>query len=189
MFTGIAWIGASWTRLKDWNPIACRGLPGSRSEPSKTDGEDSVQPPQEEATEPPLRVFVPENPCVAYNDQGGGRVVFCHLAVEAISDRPLKRCHARLVRVMRSQADGWVREEAFAAAMRLKWAFAGTDHPEHEYRDIVSGDDPQLLDIVYTSEKNPGRAYFVRLDAQPIGLPEYLAPGPSANGEGLCRWL
>jgi hypothetical protein len=33
------------------------------------------------------------------------------------------------------------------------------------------------LDVVYTLERSPGRAFIVTLDAQPVGLPRELGPG------------
>jgi hypothetical protein len=122
-----------------------------------------------------MALYVPENPCERYNDAGGGQCVWAHMAVAAVSDQVLRRCHVRLVRVQQAVAGRWATDPRFAAPIRLKWAFAGLNHPDVEYRDIRPG-EPALLDIVYTLERMPGRAYIESLDTQPIGLPRDLAP-------------
>lgn len=125
---------------------------------------------------PAMSVYVPENPSGLFNDAGGGRTVWAHLAVAATSNEPLRRCHIRLVRVERAENQAWVVDTRFAAPVRLKWAFAGLEHPEAEYRDIYPGESP-LFDIAFTLERQPGRAYLASLDVDPIGLPRELAPG------------
>jgi hypothetical protein len=126
--------------------------------------------------EPAIAVYVPDMPCQRYHDSAGGDCIFCHLAVEAVSGQTLRRCHGRLIRVEQAIAQDWILNSRFAAPIRLKWAFAGLDHPEVEYRDIRPG-EPTLLDVVYTLERSPGRAFIQTLDAQPTGLPRDLGPG------------
>src|SRR5206468_2049481 len=90
-------------------------------------------------------------------------------------DQVLRNCHTRLTRVRRATPSGWEQDDRFAAPIRLKWAHAGRDHPEVEYRDLQPG-ETALLDVVYTLERSPGRAYIETLDALPIGLPRDLTP-------------
>lgn len=64
----------------------------------------------------------------------------------------LTRCHIRLVRVAQATGGRWVEHEGFAAPVRLKWSFAGLDHPEVEFRDIRPG-EPALADVAFTLER------------------------------------
>jgi hypothetical protein len=59
--------------------------------------------------------------------------------------------------------------------MRLKWSSVGLDHPEVEYRDIRPGERAQV-DVVYTLEQSPGRAFIETLDARPVAPPGDLSP-------------
>ena len=141
-----------------------------------TDTPDALESEREARSVPAIAVYLPDTPCERYRDAGGGDTIWCHLVVEALSDQVLRRCHARLIGVEQAIERRWVRDSRFAAPIRLKWAFAGLDHPEVEYRDIRPG-EPTLLDVVFTLERAPGRAFIAALDAQPIGLPRDLGPG------------
>src|SRR5438132_1278189 len=46
--------------------------------------------------EPAIAVYVPDRPCERYAHAAGGECIYCHVAVEAVSDQKLNRCHARL---------------------------------------------------------------------------------------------
>lgn len=123
---------------------------------------------------PPIDVFVPDRPCELYEHAAGGKCVYCHLKVAALAD--LRRCHARLVRVEQAINQQWVQDPRFSNPVRLKWATVGPDHPEAEYRDIRKGESA-LLDVLYTLERSPGRAFVETLDPKPIEPSRDLLPG------------
>jgi hypothetical protein len=126
-------------------------------------------------TAPAIAVYVPDSPCERYRHTEGSDCIYCHLEVAALADEGLRRCHARLILVEQAVAKKWVRDPRFVASVRLKWASVGLDHPEVEYRDIRPG-EPALLDVVYTLERSPGRAFIETLDAQSVERSRGLEP-------------
>ena len=88
----------------------------------------------------------------------------------------LQGCRARLIKVERVADGAWVPDTRFTAQVRLKWAHADPKEPHAAARDIEA-DFPQLLDVVYTAELAPTRAFIMSLDAIPVGLPTFLEYG------------